>query len=258
MDLICDLDGTVWSAGEVFPGVADAIARARAAGHRFLFATNNAIPTLEQLRADLARQGIPSDEGLVSSATATATLMESGQRVYVIGGPGLRAEISARQAIVIDPEPGMLGRQLAVDFVAVGRDTEFDFAALTIATDAILAGATFLAVCTDPTHPGPYGIEPGGGAIVAAIAAATGADPIVAGKPNTAMAEALIEALGEDELSDAMVIGDVIGSDGQLAAEMGLPFALVLSGATKEVPPGAVHPLHIATDLVRLIDSVLV
>ncbi len=258
MDLICDLDGTVWSEGVVFPGVADAIARARAAGHRFLFATNNAIPTLEQLRTDLTRQGIAADEGVVSSATATATLVESGQRVFVIGGPGLRTELSARGAIVVEPEAGMLGRHLAVDFVVVGRDTAFDFAALAIAADAIRAGATFLAVCTDPTHPGPNGVEPGGGAIVAAIAAASGADPVVAGKPNTAMAEVFIDALGDDGLSDAMVIGDVIGSDGQMAAEMGLPFALVLSGATKQVPPGSVHPLYVAADLVRLIDSVLV
>lgn len=32
MDLICDLDGTVWQGNAVFPGVSEAVARTRAAG----------------------------------------------------------------------------------------------------------------------------------------------------------------------------------------------------------------------------------
>lgn len=253
MDLICDLDGTVWRGGIPIAGAAAAIARARSAGHRFIFATNNSIPTPADVAEKLVAMGVPAvADDVVSSATATATLVEPGQRVFVIGGPGLKSEMAARGAIVLTPEPGTLGRELRADFVAVGRDTSFDFAALAIASDAIRFGAAFLAVCTDPTFPGPDGPEPGSGALVAAVAAASGVDPTVAGKPNAPMAAAIAGVLGGD-VSNAVVIGDVVASDGELAKRLGIPFALVLSGSTKTLPPGSVGPRYLADDLAELV-----
>lgn len=244
MDFVCDLDGTVWLAGQAVPGVAEAVATAREAGHRFLFATNNSAARPCDIADHLRSIGIPATGQVVSSAAATAALIQPGERVCVIGGRGLREAIAARGAHVVDD-----GR---VDVVAVGRDTSFDFAKLAAANAAIRSGARFLASNADPTFPTPEGLAPGGGAIVAAIATASGVEPVVAGKPFEPMAHAIREALGGDA-SDVIVVGDVPATDGMLARRLGVPFALVLSGMTTSAAGVDPVPDYVAKDLAELI-----
>lgn len=255
MDLICDLDGTVWQGNAVFPGVSEAIARTREAGHRVLFATNNAIPAAGTVVSDLERQGIAVDQGLVSSAMAMAAVIGPGQRAFVIGGPGMRPEIIARGGLIVNPEPGMRGRDLGADVVAVGRDVTFTFTKLALGMDAILAGARFLAIALEPTHPGPDGLEPGSGPIVAALANATGVEPEVVGKPSAVMV-ALLDAALEGDRADAVVIGDSPASDGGLAAAMGIPFAYVgCDGAGIPAGGSGGSPDYVAPTLVELLGN---
>jgi len=252
MDLVCDLDGTVWLAGEPIGGVAEAVAKARAAGHRFLFATNNSGARVSEVEAGLARIGIDAAGCAVTSSMATAGLVQPGERVFLIGGPGLSEELVRRGAMLVEPGPDQRGRDLRVDAVVVGRDTAFDFRKLSLACDAIRTGARYLASNTDPTFPTPAGIEPGGGAIVAAVTTAAGVGPQVAGKPHRPMAEAIRAALNGDT-SRVVVVGDVTATDGLLAEQLGVPFALVLSGATPVAPEGADRPTYVAADLTELI-----
>jgi glycerol 3-phosphatase-2 len=92
-----------------------------------------------------------------------------------------------------------------------------------------------VATNVDATYPVPGGMLPGAGAIVAAVATASGAVPEVAGKPERA-AVALVRArLGPD----GVAVGDRPSTDGALAHALGWPFALVLSGVTADpAPPG--------------------
>lgn len=252
MDLVCDLDGTVWLAGEPIEGVAKAVAKARSAGHRFLFATNNSGVRVSDVEAQLARVGIDADGCVVTSSMATAGLVQPGERVFLIGGPGLREELTRRGALLVEPNPDQRGRDLWVDAVVVGRDTTFDFRKLALAGDAIRSGARYLASNTDPTFPTGAGLEPGAGAIVAAVTTAAGVEPEVAGKPHQAMADAIRSALNGDT-SRVVVVGDVSATDGLLAEQLGVPFALVLSGATLVAPEGADRPAYVAADLAELI-----
>lgn len=243
MDFVCDLDGTVWLNGVAIPGVPQAIARARAAGHRFLFATNNSASTPSEIEQRLAAIGVQAVGEVVSSAAAAAGLVTVGERVFVIGGPGLRDAVATAGGTLTAIDP--------IDVVVVGRDTSLTFADLVRANSAIRSGARFVATNTDPTFATPTGLEPGGGVMVAAVALASGVEPEVAGKPHEPMAAAVKRALGGD-LSHAVVVGDVPATDGLFAVELGVPFALVLSGTTTTAHGLRPRPRFIARDLVEL------
>ncbi|HEX3946457.1 MAG TPA: HAD hydrolase-like protein, partial [Acidimicrobiales bacterium] len=112
--------------------------------------------------------------------------------------------------------------------VVVGWTRRFDFDGLTAAARAVHGGARLVGTNDDPTHPTPDGLIPGGGSLLAAVATASGATPVVAGKPHQPMADLIGQRAGDL----VAVVGDRPSTDGQLARRLGVPFALVLSGVT--------------------------
>jgi 4-nitrophenyl phosphatase len=235
--IVCDLDGVIWLGRRPIPGVAEAVARLRAAGHRVLFVTNNSASPVAGIEGRLAAMGVPAEGDVVTSAMAGASLVRPGERVHMIGGPGLVEALERRGAEVVEGTDA--------DVVVVGRDTRFDFAMLAAAATAIRGGARFVATNDDSTVPTPDGLEPGNGAIVAAVATAAGVTPIVAGKPNQAIAAVVRAVLvGETDplpergapvtpLGDLVAVGDRADTDGRFARALGGRFGLVLSGVTK-------------------------
>jgi HAD superfamily hydrolase (TIGR01450 family) len=184
---VLDLDGVVWLADEAIPGAAEAVVRLRRAGERVLFATNNSAVPVAEVEAKLGRFGIPAAGDVVTSAMAAARLVEHGQRVLVCGGPGVADAVTARGAIAV--------RDGDADAVIVGFHRDFDYERLRVAAQAVWRGARLIATNDDATYPTPDGPIPGGGAIVASVAYATGVDATVAGKPHRPMAD-LVRAIG--------------------------------------------------------------
>lgn len=217
---VLDLDGVIWLADQPIPGAAEAVARLRASGERALFVTNNSSVPLGEQEAKLARFGIPAAGDVVTSAMAGATLVEPGERVLVCGGPGIVEAVAARGA-----EPVRDGD---ADVVMVGFHRDFDYERLRVASGAVRRGARLVATNDDATYPTPEGPIPGGGAIVAAVAYASGTTPVVAGKPHVPMAD-LVRALAGPS---GTVVGDRPDTDGRFAKTLGWPFALVLTGVT--------------------------
>jgi N-acetylglutamate synthase-like GNAT family acetyltransferase len=125
--------------------------------------------------------------------------------------------------------------------VVVGFDRLLSYDRLRIATLAIRSGAAFVASNSDATIPAPDGLWPGAGATVAALRAATGVDPPIAGKPMP-----LILDIAEDRLggAPALVIGDRADTDVLAAQAKGWPSALVLTGASRaaDLALGAAWP----------------
>jgi len=247
----CDLDGVVWRGEVAVPGSADAVEALRSRGHRVVFLTNNSNLTPDENVAKLAHVGVDADRtDVASSADAAADLLAAslanGARVLVCGGDGVRAALTDAG---LEPVDG--GR---VDAVVVGWHREFDFAALDRASGAVREGARFVATNVDATYPTSDGMLPGNGALVAAVATASGSAPEVAGKPEAPMAAMVRRRFGERGL----VIGDRASTDGALAAALGWPFGLVLSGITTRAPaPGeeAVPdppPAYVADDLAAI------
>jgi glycerol-1-phosphatase len=199
---------------------------------RVAFLSNNSSLTVPDVVAKLARFGVPAEPGdVLTSALAAAELLHAGlpagAAVLTCAGAGVTEALAAVGLQTVDRPPAAA--------VVVGFHRGFDFDELDRASQAIRAGARFVATNLDATYPIPGGLLPGAGAIVAAIATASGATPEVAGKPSPAMAELVRHRLG----TQGIVVGDRPSTDGALAQVLGWPFALVLSGVTGRVaPPG--------------------
>jgi 4-nitrophenyl phosphatase len=120
------------------------------------------------------------------------------------------------------------------------RGAGFTFEGVDRAARAVRAGARLVGTNEDPTFPTPDGLIPGAGALLAAVAAASEATPEVAGKPHKATADAIAARVPQGELR--AMVGDRPATDGALAAQLGIPFALVFSGVTREGDPPARGP----------------
>jgi 4-nitrophenyl phosphatase len=246
---VVDLDGVVWLAGEPIGEVARAIGRLRGVGVDVLFVTNNSAPSTGELLARLSRAGVtagPAD--VLSSADAAASLLADGQRAGFVGGDGLR-EALERRGVVLTSEP-------PVDAVVVGWTQQFDFDQLTEAATLARSCGRLIGTNEDPTHPTPQGLLPGTGSLLAAVATASGLRPEVAGKPHAALVSLVRQRIGPpDRLR--LVVGDQPRTDGVLAQQLGVPFALVDSGVTPAGTPSTVPVAHRAADLSALVDELV-
>jgi ribonucleotide monophosphatase NagD (HAD superfamily) len=164
--------------------------------------------------------------------------------VLIVGTESLANEIAAvglRPVRRFEDEP---------DAVVQGHSTETGWADLAEATLAIRAGALWVAANVDPTLPSERGLLPGNGSMVAALKAATDAEPDVAGKPAPNL---MRDALARGEFRAALVIGDRLDTDIAGANAAGLPSMMVLTGANSA--RDAVHavpaqrPTYIGHDL---------
>jgi HAD superfamily hydrolase (TIGR01450 family) len=245
--LICDLDGVVWLARRAIAGAPAAVARLRDAGWRVLFVTNNSSAPTAEVEIWLAEIGIPATGDVRTSAMAAARLLRAGDRVLALTGPGARDAITSVGGVLVDVAPA--------DAVVVGFHRDFAYEGLRRATAAVLGGARLIGTNDDPTYPTPEGPIPGGGAILAAVATASGVDPVVAGKPHAPMAAIVRAELAPGER--AVVAGDRASTDGQFARALGVPFALVLTGVTPAAEHISPPPDLVAPNLAALADHLL-
>ncbi|HEX4433547.1 MAG TPA: HAD-IIA family hydrolase [Acidimicrobiales bacterium] len=246
---VIDLDGVVWLAGTPIPGVDEAVARLRSVGVRVLFATNNSAPTKAELHRQLTHCGITTDDAdLLRSADVAAGMLDPGSTAVVLGSDGVLEALAARGVTVVPEGPA--------DAVVVGLTRSFTYDNLTVASNTVRAGARLVGTNEDATYPTPDGLTPGAGAILAAVATASNATPEVAGKPHRPTADAVTARVAPEELR--VMVGDRPSTDGALAAQLGIPFALVLSGVTKKdaIPPDA-GASATAPDLLRLVQQAL-
>jgi HAD superfamily hydrolase (TIGR01450 family) len=252
---IVDLDGVVWLTGEPIGPVGEAVTELRAHGIRVVFATNNSAPTTGELLARLDRIGIGSAAGdLATSAAAAASLLEPGQRVRVLAEAGVRESLAARGVEVVEPDgPG------PAEAAVVGWSRSFDFATLAAIAATARESGRLIATNEDPTHPTPEGLVPGSGALLAAVATASGVTPEIAGKPHRAMATLMQERFGfTDGDPSVVMIGDQPGTDGRLAERLGIAFGLVDSGVTPAGARGFDVPVaRRALDFVSLVRACL-
>lgn len=248
-----DLDGVMWRGEAAIGGSADAVEQLRAAGHRVGFCTNNSSETLGATVDKLARMGVATGPGdVVTSAQAVAGLVLAGERVLVCGGAGVMEAVSGRRAagVAADATGDQPDPSERFDAVVVGFDPSFDYSVMARATRAIDRGARLLATNDDPRYPTATGFAPGAGAILASVERASGVRARVAGKPSEIMASAIMAAFGDT----GVFVGDSLGTDAAMAAELGWPFGLVLTGNTlPRAVPADVAPGWVASDLAELV-----
>jgi NagD protein len=244
---VIDLDGVIWLSGEPIAGVDEAVRSLHEAGVRTLFATNNSAPTRAELHARMANCGITAaDADLLSSADVAADMLPVGSTALVLADGGVREALADRGVRIVESGPA--------DAVVVGWTKSFTFDAIALAARTVREGARLIGTNEDPTHPTPQGLLPGSGALLAAVATAAETVPEVAGKPHLPTAKA-ITARAHDL---RVMVGDRPATDGALAGQLGIPFALVLSGVTDagEVPRDPA-PDTVGPDLATVVRDVL-
>lgn len=247
MLLLVDLDGVVYRGAQPVPGVAAVLAARAAAGDDVVYVTNNSMWYRAEYVTRLSSMGAPvSPDRIVSSARATALYLRdlepAVRTALVVGGPGLMHEIGDVGIEVIRSGDAAdrwtaNGRDAAaatgkVDAVVVGLDLELTYARLAVASEAVRAGARFVATNRDPIYPLEHGFMPGAGSLVAAIVATCGIEPVSIGKPGPLLLQVAAHAVGRD-VGDAVMIGDSLITDVPAAVAVGARSVLMLTGITQ-------------------------
>lgn len=227
---VFDLDGTIYLGDDLLPGAARLIEGLRANDRTVKFLSNNPTKDPRQYQEKLERLGLttPIEDIANTVVTTTRWLLDHhpDASVFVIGEEPLqRALREAGFRLTDDPAQ--------VDIVVASYDRTFDYRKLQIAFDAIWFHKRAFLIQTNPDRfcpfPGGRG-EPDCAAITAAIEACTGAKCQVSlGKPSALMLEAALGATGVDP-SRALMVGDRLMTDIQMAIDTGMASALVLTG----------------------------
>lgn len=251
-----DLDGVVYRGSEAVPGAAFALAAARSVGMRLAYITNNASRPAGAVVARLREMGMPdvADGDVVTSAQAVAHLVADavppGSPVLLVGGEGLRLPLEERGLRCVT--------SLDDDPVAVVQGFHPDIAwpQLAEAAYGIQAGLPWYVSNTDMTVPTARGIAPGNGSLVQAVRNATGAEPVVAGKPERALFDETTERVGGRR---PLMVGDRLDTDVDGAIAAGLDSLAVLTGVSSLAEIMAAEPGHrpsfVAADLAGLVES---
>ena len=248
--LLFDLDGVVYIGPHAVPGAIEGIRAAHEQGVRCCYITNNASRTPGEVTEHLQSLGIKANASeVVTSAQAgvslIADLVPPRSRILAIGGPGVFEALREREFVPVESADD------APAGVLQGIGMDLGWRALTEATFAVAAGLPWVATNLDSTFPTPRGLAPGNGAMVEAVAHATGRRPDgVGGKPEPAL---LLEALARTGGTRPLMIGDRLDTDIAAGNRLGMATLLVMTGVTGESQlagaTGLEEPTYVAQDL---------
>ncbi len=271
---LLDLDGVVYRGQRAVPGAVPALTAARNLGLPLVYVTNNAARTPAEVAGHLTALGAPAvADDVLTSAQAGAALLAELLRaagtdqwtVLALGGPGVPhalAEVGLTPLLAADAQllVEAVGRQRGlqgVSGVLQGYGPLVSWQHLALAAAAVQRGAVWVATNTDMTIPYDGGIAPGNGTLVAAVTAATGVQPPVAGKPNPPI---MRQAIDRVRAGRPLVIGDRLDTDIAGAIAVQASSALVLTGVSSLLDawraPAALRPRHIVTRLTDLLGPV--
>jgi HAD superfamily hydrolase (TIGR01450 family) len=250
---LVDLDGVAYRGKEPIAHAAEGLAGAREHGMALVFVTNNASREPGAVAEQLSSLHIPAGaHDVITAAQAAAAVLAErlapGDRVLVVGGAGLVTAVTEAGFVVVqhaDDRPAA---------VVQGFAPHVGWTELAQATYAIRDGAWFVASNLDLTLPTERGLAPGNGSLVAAVRAATGVEPVSAGKPEPTLYHL---AAQRRSARRPLVVGDRLDTDLGGARAAGYPGLHVLTGvstARDAVLADAAHrPSFLGTDLRSLL-----
>ncbi len=244
-----DMDGVLYRGEAPIGGAAQAVAYLRRKGKKIVFMTNNAAYTRRAYVHKLARMGIPARESeIITSGYAAVLYLRKRAphaRLYVVGEPGLKAELRQGGFEVLPDN-----RAGEVDFVVAGLDRTLTYNRLEAGVRALLAGAELIATNLDATYPTETGLSPGAGATVGALSGSSGKQPkVVIGKPSPNMIKLALRMAGSRPKETA-ILGDKLATDIRAGREAGLTTILVLTGVTSKRDLKKAKGTRLAPDIV--------
>ncbi len=235
---VLDIDGTLVHRGagriHVQPGAADVLARIRASGRRFVLFTNGSHFAPETFASELRGIGLPvGDDEVLTPLCSVQSYLRSHQRdgaVLLFGTEAARAYLVRLGVRIVEGDDAA-----PVDAVFVAHPPVADFAELERAARAVLGGARLLTGSYAPAYAGADGpIFSRGAMLTAAIGKASGAKPVVVGKPSRSAIRAIQDRLGVQP-SELVVVGDDLTMDVALGRLAGARTVLVRTGISGRV-----------------------
>lgn len=251
--LLLDLDGVVYIGQEAVPEAVDVVNTLRAEGLPVRYLTNNAFRPGHAVAEHLRALGINAgDDDVVTSAQAAADLVlarvPAGSAVLVVGGEGLEDALSVRG---LHPVSSFDDHPAAV---VQGFSPDVGWRLLNEGVRAVRAGLPWIASNLDQTIPTPTGIGPGNGLLVDVVRQVTGAEPVVAGKPERPLVEAAVVSARAHR---PIIVGDRLDTDIAAAHAYGCDSLLVLTGVhtrrDAEPLPPELRPTYVGEDLRALL-----
>lgn len=253
---IFDLDGVIYRGNTLLPGVKQTLKALEEKGERICFLTNNSTLSRKGYCKKLARWELKIKQNQLFPSSYLCALylknykrVGSEARVMIIGERGLSQELKTEGIdITWSPEKAK--------HVVVGMDRRLNFNKLSLAYQAIINGAEFIATNTDLTYPLEKKTIPGAGAIVKALEVSTRKTPFTLGKPETFGLRIVLEHTGFSS-SQAILVGDRLETDIAAGNKAGIRTVLVLSGITSrrelEKAPAALKPGYVISSLPQLL-----
>ncbi|VEU20894.1 DEKNAAC101826 [Brettanomyces naardenensis] len=255
-NFLFDCDGVLWLDTLLLPKVLETLGMLRNHGKHLIFVTNNSTKSREQYVEKFAKFGLKvSKSEVFGSAYASAIYakdilqLPTDKKVWVLGGKGLEVEFGELGYTTLggtrmpelesplnsnDPSDPINHLDPEVGAVAVGLDTHLNYHRLAITLQYLLRpDVAFIASNIDSTFPANGMILPGAGTVVQAVATCSHKTPVLCGKPNKGMMDAIVEAHHIDK-SRSIMIGDRLNTDMKFGRDNGLASLLVLTGIESE------------------------
>lgn len=227
---LLDMDGTIYLGNELIDGAKEFLDKIKSNNKRYIFLTNNSSKNKNSYVEKLSKMGIKaSPDEIFTSGEATIYWLKNRNKkakIFLLGTKALEESfIEAGFELIKE-------RDQKIDYVVLGFDTTLTYEKLWIACDYILSGVEYVATHPDFVCPLEGGkCMPDTGSMIALIKAATGKEPIVIGKPNRYIIDAILAKykLKKDEL---VMVGDRLYTDIRTGLDNGVTSALVMSGET--------------------------
>jgi NagD protein len=197
---------------------------------------------------------VADDELLTPLRSVQAHLRASGQgSVFLFGNDEAHGFLSRAGVRILEGEEAA-----SADVVFVATPVGFDFTDLERAARTILGGASLLTGSYAPAYAGANGpIFSRGAMVTAALAKATGARPVVVGKPSRAALRTIRDFVGAPT-RELVVIGDDVTMDVALGRMGGARTILVSSGISGRVAleglPKRYRPDAVVDGIAELLD----
>jgi phosphoglycolate phosphatase len=250
---VFDCDGVLWEGKREIPNSGLLLHQLATLGKKVVFVTNNATKTTAEFieKFQSFKMPLPSHDSLMSSGIATARYLakhlSKGDKVYVVGDPGLHTTLQEHGMTTVGLDhaglnfsdfaklgPETVKKDKSFKAVVVSFDGNFNYFKLAYAATLVRYNPNMLFVATNKDQASPLipgMLVPGGGSIVCSVETGSGRVPLLLGKPSRELAQEIVETCRLDA-SRMCMVGDRLNTDMMFGKTVGMQTMLVLSGVT--------------------------
>ena len=229
---LLDMDGTIYLGNNLIDGADRFLEILKEKGKKYIFLTNNSSKNKEEYVKKLSGMGIDAHlEDIFTSGEAAVIYLnkiKKNAKIFLMGTKALEDEF-IKAGFVLTKERGE-----KIDFVVLGFDTTLTYEKLWIACEYLAGGVPYIATHPDFNCPLADGkFMPDAGAMMAFLKASTEREPLVIGKPNRYIIDAVLEKYSLKK-EDIVMVGDRLYTDIRTGIDNGLTSVLVMSGETNK------------------------